>query len=182
VVQSQRTTVDYPTNNPLASQLRMVAQIIAGNLGTRVFCVQLGGFDTHATQFNQQAMLLGQLGDALSAFEKDLAAIGKQDDVLVLTFSEFGRRVAQNGSNGTDHGTAEPIFLIGTGVTAGLHGAYPSLHDLDDNGDLRFSTDFRSVYAAILKDHLGVDPTPVLAGNFASADVFRRASPAGIHL
>jgi uncharacterized protein (DUF1501 family) len=168
---SHRTSVDYPTNNPLAAQLRMVAQIIAGDLGTMVFCVQLGGFDTHATQFNQQALLLGQLGDALSAFEQDLAAIGKQDDVLVMTFSEFGRRVAQNGSNGTDHGTAEPIFLIGTSVAAGLHGVYPRLRDLDDNGDLRFSTDFRSVYAAVLGDHLGLDPTPVLAGNYASDEV-----------
>jgi uncharacterized protein (DUF1501 family) len=97
----------------------------------------------------------------------------------VLTFSEFGRRVAQNGSNGTDHGTAEPIFLIGTSVVAGLHGMYPSLHDLDDNGDLRFSTDFRSVYAAVLEDHLGLDPTPVLAGNYASADTILGATPSG---
>jgi uncharacterized protein (DUF1501 family) len=167
---SHRTAVEYPTSNPLASQLQMVAQIIAGNLGTRVFCVQLGGFDTHAVQFNQQAMLLGQLGDALSAFERDLAAIGRQDDVLVIAFSEFGRRVAQNGSNGTDHGTAEPLFVVGTSVVAGLHGVYPSLHDLDDNGDLRFTTDFRGVYAAVLKDHLGVNPTPVLAGTYECGD------------
>jgi uncharacterized protein (DUF1501 family) len=151
----------------------MVAQIIAGNLGTRVFSVQLGGFDTHAAQFNQQANLLGQLGDALNAFEQDLAAMGKQDQVVVMTFSEFGRRVAQNGSNGTDHGTAEPMFVIGPSAAPGLYGAYPSLEDLDSNGDLKFGTDFRNVYAAVLHDYLGVDPTPVLAGTYEPVNVIR---------
>ncbi|MBV9544231.1 MAG: DUF1501 domain-containing protein [Chloroflexi bacterium] len=161
-----KTPVEYPTNSPIAEQLRMVAQIIAGDLGTRVFSVQLGGFDTHAAQSNQQANLLGQLSDALTAFVSDLEAMGKQDDVLIMTFSEFGRRVAQNGSNGTDHGTAEPMFVIGRGVQAGLHGTYPSLQDLDDNGDLKFSTDFRQVFASVLQDHLSVDPAPVLTGDY----------------
>jgi len=166
--------VSYPAANPLATQLQMVAQIIAGDLGTRVFSVQLGGFDTHATQFDQQANLLGQLGDALALFQRDLAAIGKQDNVVMVTFSEFGRRVAQNGSNGTDHGTAEPMFVIGTSVVPGLYGSYPQLEDLDGNGDLKFSTDFRNVYAAILRDHLGVDPAPVLAGTYEPVSVIRR--------
>jgi uncharacterized protein (DUF1501 family) len=165
--------VSYPENNALASQLQMVAQIISANLGTRLFSVSLAGFDTHAAQFNQQAGLLSQLGDALDAFERDLEAMGKQDDVLVMTFSEFGRRVAQNGSAGTDHGTAEPMFLIGNGVQPGLHGTYPSLQDLDDNGDLKFSTDFRSVFAAVLQDHLGAEPTPILAGNYEPVRVIR---------
>jgi uncharacterized protein (DUF1501 family) len=168
-----RSPVEYPTNNPLATQLQMVGQVIAGNLGTRVFSVQLGGFDTHAAQFNQQANLLGQLGDALDAFVKDLAAMGKQDDVVIMTFSEFGRRVAQNGSNGTDHGTAEPMFVIGSPVTPGLYSTYPSLQDLDDNGDLKFSIDFRNVYAAILQDHLGTDATPVLAGVYTPLNVIK---------
>jgi uncharacterized protein (DUF1501 family) len=90
-----------------------------------------------------------------------------------MTFSEFGRRAAQNGSNGTDHGTAEPMFVIGRTANAGLHGAYPSLQDLDDNGDLKFSTDFREVYAAVLHDHLGIDPAPVLAGSYAPVGVVR---------
>jgi uncharacterized protein (DUF1501 family) len=90
-----------------------------------------------------------------------------------MTFSEFGRRVAQNGSNGTDHGTAEPMFVIGSRVTAGLHGAYPSLDDLDDNGDLKFWVDFRNVYAAILRDHLGVDPAAVLAGAYEPVSVLK---------
>ena len=167
--------VTYPENNPLARQLQMVAQIISANLGTRLFSVQLAGFDTHAQQFNQQANLLRELDEAVDAFEQDLAAMGKQDDVVVMTFSEFGRRVAQNGSNGTDHGTAEPMFLIGSSKTVqpGLHGTYPSLDDLDDNGDLKFSTDFRSVFAAVLRDHLGTDPAPVLAGSFDPLGVIR---------
>jgi uncharacterized protein (DUF1501 family) len=170
---SYHSPVTYPTNNPLAAQLEMVAQIIAGNLGTRVFSVQLGGFDTHAAQFNQQANLLGQLGDALLAFEQDVAAMGKQDDVVVMSFSEFGRRVSQNGSNGTDHGTAEPMFIVGTRVTPGLYSTYPSLADLDDNGDLKFSTDFRNVYASVLRDHLGANPEPVLAGAYEPVNVIR---------
>jgi uncharacterized protein (DUF1501 family) len=168
-----RSAVEYPANNALAAQLQMVAQIIAGNLGTRVFSVQLGGFDTHAAQFNQQANLLGQLGSALNAFAQDLAAMNKQNDVLVMTFSEFGRRVAQNGSNGTDHGTAEPMFLVGPTVAPGLYGTYPSLEDLDDNGDLKFGIDFRNVFAAVLQNHLGVDPAPVLAGTYEPVAVVR---------
>jgi uncharacterized protein (DUF1501 family) len=167
--------VDYPTDNPLAAQLHMVAQIIAGNLGARVFSVQIGGFDTHAGQLNQQAGLLTQLGDALDAFVQDMAAMGKLDDVVLMTFSEFGRRVAQNGSNGTDHGTAEPMFIIGSGVSRGLHGAYPSLEDLDGNGDLKFGVDFRNIYAAILRDHLGIDPIPILAGAYDPLGVLLKA-------
>jgi uncharacterized protein (DUF1501 family) len=163
--------VTYPADNPLAAQLQMVAQIIAGNLGTRLFSVQIGGFDTHAAQPNQQARLLRQLSDAVEAFVQDLSAMGKLDDVLILSFSEFGRRVAQNGSNGTDHGTAEPLFVIGRGIRPGLHGLYPSLEDLDDNGDLKFTTDFRAVFAAVLQTHLGIDPTGVLAGSYVPLDV-----------
>jgi uncharacterized protein (DUF1501 family) len=165
--------VQYPANNPLAAQLQMVAQIIAGNLGARVFSVQLGGFDTHAAQFDQQANLLLQLGEALNAFEQDLAAMGKQNEVLLMTFSEFGRRVAQNGSNGTDHGTAEPMFVIGSRVAPGLYGTYPPLEDLDDNGDLKFNTDFRNVFAAVLRDHMGLDPAPVLAGSYDPVGVIK---------
>jgi uncharacterized protein (DUF1501 family) len=170
---SYRSPVSYPENNALATQLQMVAQIISANLGTRLFSVSLAGFDTHAQQFNQQANLLGQLGDAMDAFMRDLEAMGKQDDVLVMTFSEFGRRVAQNGSAGTDHGTAEPMFLIGNPVRPGLHASYPSLQDLDDNGDLKFSTDFRSVFAGVLQDHLGTEPTPILAGSYDPLRVIR---------
>ncbi len=148
--------------------------MIKGDLGTRVFSVSQGGFDAHANQKPTQDRILGQLGDSLDAFMQDLDAIGQQDNVVVMTFSEFGRRAKQNGSDGTDHGTAEPMFVIGNRVRGGLYGAYPSLDDLDGNGDLKFSADFRSVYAGVLKDVVGVaDPSPILMGSFPAIDVLR---------
>jgi uncharacterized protein (DUF1501 family) len=173
VAASYQTPVKYPANNGLANQLKLVGQVIAGNLGTRLFSVSMGGFDTHANQKDTQARLLGQLGDAVDAFMQDLANMGKQDDVTIMTFSEFGRRAKQNGSAGTDHGTAEPMFVIGNYVRGGLYGSYPSLGALDNNGDLQFSADFRSVYAGVLKDVVGVDPAPILAGAFDPLAVMR---------
>jgi uncharacterized protein (DUF1501 family) len=173
VATTYQTPVKYPANNGLATQLKMVAQVIAGNLGTRLFSVGMGGFDTHANQKDNQARLLGQLGDALEAFMQDLANMKQQDNVTIMTFSEFGRRVKQNGSNGTDHGTAEPMFIIGNTIHGGLYGSYPSLGDLDTNGDLKFSADFRSVYAGMLRDIVGVDPTAILAGSFDPLAVLR---------
>jgi uncharacterized protein (DUF1501 family) len=173
VAAAYQTTVDYPANNGLANQLKLVAQVIAGKLGTRLFSVSMGGYDTHANQKPTQDRNLAQLGDALDAFMRDLANIGQQDNVVIMTFSEFGRRVKQNGSNGTDHGTAEPMFIIGNKVQGGLYGTYPSLEDLDDNGDLKFSADFRSVYAGMLKDVVGADPAPILMGDFPPIEVLR---------
>jgi uncharacterized protein (DUF1501 family) len=126
----------------------------------------MGGFDTHANQKVNQDKLFGQMGDAVEAFMQDLANMKRQDDVTIMTFSEFGRRVKQNGSNGTDHGTAEPMFIIGNSVQGGMYGTYPSLSDLDNNGDLKFNADFRSVYAGILRDVVGADPAPILAGSY----------------
>ncbi len=165
--------VAYPANNGLAGQLKTVAQVIAGNLGTRLFSVSMGGFDTHANQKVSQDKLLGQLGDAIDAFMHDLVSMNKQDDVTIMTFSEFGRRVKENGSNGTDHGTAEPMFIIGNKVQGGMYGTYPSLGDLDTNGDLKFNADFRSVYAGILRDVVGADPEPILAGSYDPMAVMR---------
>jgi uncharacterized protein (DUF1501 family) len=173
VAASYQTPVKYPANNGLANQLKTVAQVIAGDLGTRLFSVSMGGFDTHTNQKTNQDKLLGQLGDAVDAFMQDLANMKKQDDVTIMTFSEFGRRVKQNGGNGTDHGTAEPMFIIGNKVQGGLYGTYPSLGDLDNNGDLKFNADFRSVYAGILKDVVGADPVPILAGPYDPIDVVR---------
>ncbi len=173
VAATYTSTVTYPANNGLAGQLKTVAQVIAGNLGTRLFSVSMGGFDTHANQRANQDKLLGQLGDAIDAFMQDLANMKRQDDVTIMTFSEFGRRVKQNGSNGTDHGTAEPMFIIGNTVQGGMYGSYPSLSDLDNNGDLKFNADFRSVYAGILKDVVGVDPVPILAGSYDPIAVMR---------
>ena len=166
VASTYQTPVKYPANNGLANQLKMVAQVIAGNLGTRLFSVSMGGFDTHANQKANQDKLLGQLGDAVDAFMQDLTNMKRQDDVTIMTFSEFGRRVKQNGSNGTDHGTAEPMFIIGNAVQGGMYGTYPSLSDLDNNGDLKFNADFRSVYAGILRDVVGADPSPILSGSY----------------
>jgi len=171
VAATYQTPVKYPANNGLANQLKMVAQVIAGNLGTRLFSVSMGGFDTHANQKVNQDKLLGQLGDAVDAFMQDLANMKRQDDVTIMTFSEFGRRVKQNGSNGTDHGTAEPMFIIGNAVQGGMYGTYPSLSDLDNNGDLKFNADFRSVYAGILRDVVGADPTPILSGSYDPINV-----------
>src|SRR5216683_2578797 len=161
------------TIQALASQLKMVAQVIAGNLGTRLFSVSMGGFDTHTNQHEAQAKLFGQLGDAVDAFMQDLANMKQQDNVTIMTFSEFGRRVKQNGSAGTDHGTAEPMFVIGNKIQGGMYGTYPSLSDLDNNGDLKFNADFRSVYAGILRDVVGVDPAPILAGSYDPIAVLR---------
>jgi len=166
-----RSPVQYPAGNPLANQLQIVAQVIAGNVGARLFSVQMGGFDTHAEQHDDHEALLAQTSAAIAAFQQDMVALNRQDDVVLVTFSEFGRRPLQNGSAGTDHGTAEPMFVLGGRVRGGLYGTYPSLSDLDDNGDLKFSTDFRSVYAGILRDHMGIDPTPVLAGQFDALSV-----------
>ncbi|MGI9145824.1 MAG: DUF1501 domain-containing protein [Chloroflexota bacterium] len=173
VAANYKSPVAYPANNGLASQLKTVAEVIAGNLGTRLFSVSMGGFDTHANQKVNQDKLLGQLGDAIDAFMLDLANMNKQDDVTIMTFSEFGRRVKQNGSEGTDHGTAEPMFVIGNKVQGGMYGTYPSLADLDSNGDLKFSADFRSVYAGILRDVVGADPAPILGGSYDPIAVVR---------
>ncbi|HVZ94244.1 MAG TPA: DUF1501 domain-containing protein [Phycisphaerales bacterium] len=166
--------VQYP-GNPLARQLAMVASMIRHGLETRVYYVSISGFDTHAGQGGAQgghANLLGQVGDSLAAFSKDLKAQGNDGRVLTMTFSEFGRRVAQNGSGGTDHGTAAPMFIMGPMVRPGLTGRHPSLKDLDE-GDLKFGTDFRSVYASILDDWMKTDARKVLGRPFPGTKLIK---------
>ena len=164
------TPVTYPANNGLANQLKMVAQVISADLGTRLFSVSIGGFDTHANQKDRHAQLLTNFSEAVDSFMQDLANMKKQDDVVIMTFSEFGRRAKQNGSSGTDHGTAEPMFVIGNKVRGGIFGTYPSLEDLDRGGDLKFTADFRSIYAGVLQQHVGVDPTPIV-GSYSPVQV-----------
>lgn len=159
------TPVEYP-QTPFANSLKNVAQIIAADLGTRIFYTSLGGFDTHAAQANAHANLLGTAAQAIAAFQRDMERLGKADEVVVMTFSEFGRRAQQNGSAGTDHGTAEPLFVIGGGVRGGIYGQHPSLSDLDATGDIQFHTDFRDVYATVLERWLGGSSTSVLGGRF----------------
>jgi uncharacterized protein (DUF1501 family) len=160
----------YP-QTPFGRGLQLVAQAIVQDLGVRVAYVPYGGFDTHAGQLNQHARLLGGLAEGLAQFRHDLAAHGRSDDVLVVTWSEFGRRVRENGSGGTDHGTAGLMFLLGK-VQGGLHGAPPSLTDLED-GNLRHTVDFRGVYATLLEDWLGVPSEAALGGRFGRLGVLR---------
>ena len=159
----------YPQTG-LAERLRLVARLIDAELPERVYYTELGGFDTHAVQPGTHPALLGELGGAIAAFLADLKARGQGDRVVLMAFSEFGRRVAENGSGGTDHGVAGPLFLAGSKVRAGLLGAAPSLTDLDA-GDLKWSVDFRTVYAALLRNWLGVDDVAVLGERFEPAAV-----------
>jgi uncharacterized protein (DUF1501 family) len=160
----------YPPGQ-LASSLETVAALIAGGLSTRVYYVFQGGYDTHAGQRQRHDRLMADLGGAVAAFQKDLAEQGNADRVLTMAFSEFGRRVRENGTQGTDHGTAGPMFLAGPGVKPGLYGKHPSLADADlDRGDLKFAIDFRSVYAAVLERWLRVPSRPVLGGVFPPVD------------
>ncbi len=149
-----------------SQSLKLVAQMIAAEIPTRVFYVSLGGFDTHAAQANRHAALLQELSQGLAAFHADLKARGHLDRTLVMTFSEFGRRVAENKSSGTDHGTANVMFLLGGGIRPGLHGARPDLSALDESGDLVHRVDFRSIYAAVLGNWFGADADRVLDGRF----------------
>jgi len=154
----------YPAT-PLGRSLSLAAQIIGSNVGTRVLYVQHGSFDTHVGQKATQDRLLGQLSDAIKAFYDDLTAHGNDKRVLTMTFSEFGRRIAENASRGTDHGEGSPLFLVGGGVKGGIYGAYPDLNDTN-MGNLRFQTDFRSVYATVLERWLGRPSGKILRGRF----------------
>ncbi|HEX5398594.1 MAG TPA: DUF1501 domain-containing protein [Verrucomicrobiae bacterium] len=156
----------YP-NSGLANSLKLVARLIGGGLPTRIYYVSQGGYDTHANQLATQQRLLGELGDSVRAFVDDLKAQGNLQRVLVMTFSEFGRRVAENANGGTDHGAAAPMFIVGNKVKAGLLGRYPSLAPQDlFEGDIRYNVDFRSIYAGVLEDWLKTGSVPVLGRQF----------------
>ena len=169
-------TVTYP-NNGLAQALRTVAASLAKGIGTRVFWVQTGGFDTHAGQGNAggggYANLMGTFNDGLLAFYTDLRNQGMLNDTLVLQFSEFGRRITENGSQGTDHGAAGVMMAMGGAVRGGIYGTAASLDPnpanptLENGGaDVRYETDFRAVYAKVLEGWLGTDSVPILGGNY----------------
>lgn len=164
VAANYRPEAEYP-GNALGQKLRTVAEIISSDLGTRLFFVNLDGFDTHSQQLAAHQALLTELSSAVTAFVKDLHGHGLADRVLVVTFSEFGRRVAENGSLGTDHGAASQMFVISPKCKGGVIGKHPSFTDLDD-GDLKFHTDFRSVYATLLDRWLNIPSKPVLGGAF----------------
>jgi uncharacterized protein (DUF1501 family) len=163
LAKNYRPATNYP-GTQLANQLKLIAQMISGELGTRIFFVSLGGFDTHSQQPGAHQALLAELAAAVRAFYADLKGHGLHERVVLATYSEFGRRVKENGSLGTDHGAASQMFVISSGK-GGVYGAHPSLTDLDD-GDLKFHTDFRAVYATLLEKWLGFAAEPVLGARF----------------
>ena len=171
---AQRPLVRYPGSG-LARNLAMIASMIRAGLKTRVYYCDLGGFDTHAGQGGangQHANLLRTFAEAVRAFYADLKAQENDKRVMTMVFSEFGRRVGQNASGGTDHGTAAPMFVFGPMVRAGLHGEHPSMRDLDD-GDLKFRIDFRQVYATVLERWMGAPSKEILEGNYRTLDLVR---------
>jgi uncharacterized protein (DUF1501 family) len=161
----------YPATG-LGGDLRLVARLIKAGFGTRVYYVEQGGYDTHAAQLTTHDRLLGELGGAVRAFLDDLKGAGLAERAAVLCFSEFGRRAAENGSYGTDHGTAGPVFLAGGRVKAGLVGVTPSLGDLE-GGDLKMGIDFRKIYAAVLENWLQLPAPIALGGTFEPVPLFQ---------
>src|SRR6476469_5496685 len=159
------TTANYP-NTELGKNLKTIASLIFSDINTSVYYVSLGSFDTHVNQEAQQQRLFKEMNDAVGSFVKDLTAAGRFNDVLFFTFSEFGRRVSQNASGGTDHGTANNMFLLSGGLKqAGILNAIPDLNDLDQ-GDLKYQVDFKNVYATVLNKWLGADDQKILGKRF----------------
>jgi uncharacterized protein (DUF1501 family) len=159
------TTADYPATE-LGKNLRTIASLIFSDINTKVYYVSLGSFDTHINQEAQQQRLFKEMNDAVGSFIKDLKAAGRFNDVLFFTFSEFGRRVAQNASGGTDHGTANNMLFMSGGLKQkGLINALPDLSHLDE-GDLRYKIDFKNVYATVLNNWLGADDKLILGHNY----------------
>ncbi|MCX6911441.1 MAG: DUF1501 domain-containing protein, partial [Verrucomicrobia bacterium] len=167
---------DYP-QFVLAEELCAIAQLIRADLGVRIFFTELGGgniggFDNHAGQLGNHCSLVHQLSESVAAFIRDLQRDKLHERVLLMTFSEFGRSVRENGRRGTDHGLAQPVFLAGGRLKGGLCGAHPSLTDVDKDG-LKFHTDFRRVYATALDRWLGLDSRGVLNASFEPLDVLK---------
>lgn len=158
----------YPKHS-LAGKLKNVAALIASGQKTRVYFVSHGGFDTHANQVQKHSLLLKQLSESMSAFQKDLVAHGLENQVMTMTFSEFGRRPSENDNRGTDHGTAAPLFVMGSKTKGGVYGDPPSL-DLEPNQDLTYSTDFRSVYGTVVDRWFENDSSKILQGKFPNIE------------
>ncbi|MHB8330067.1 MAG: DUF1501 domain-containing protein [Acidimicrobiales bacterium] len=159
------------TTSVLSQQLDLVTKMIEGGVPTKVYAVSFGGFDTHTDETATQKALLGELDQAVSGFLGQVATAPHNRPVVVLVHSEFGRRVAGNASGGTDHGTANVVFMAGSMVKGGLYGDPPSLTKLDENENLVFTMDFRSVYATVLSGVIGVDPKNLLGGSFSSLPI-----------
>ena len=176
----------YPAGNDVAERLKIVARLIAGGLDTPIYVISQKGYDTHAQQDSggtpRHTQLLGRLSDAITAFFADLKLFGQQNRVAVMTLSEFGRRLEANGTAGTDHGTAAPMFFIGPEVHGGVHGANPNLSDLDRVGDIKHEFDFKQTYASVLRQWFGVNESStslILKGDWQTLPLFTQA-PVGV--
>ena len=164
--------VEYRTDS-LSQNAKSIAQVFLASLGTRVYYTQHGSFDTHSGELPTHASLWDDVAGAVGSLMDDLKEHGREDDAAILVFSEFGRRIKDNGT-GSDHGSGGVAFLIGGAVNGGLYGEYPSLAEADQiQGDLRPNNDFRSTYSAILDKWLGLDPAPIVNGQFEQFDLFR---------
>ncbi|MCH8114941.1 MAG: DUF1501 domain-containing protein [Chloroflexi bacterium] len=165
--------VEYPEDNPIAQSLKGIAQVMSADLGTRIYYAAHGSFDTHTNELVNHALLWDQVSTAVACFWEDVGQLGKGDETVIWMFSEFGRRIADNGA-GTDHGSGGAAFVIGDSVKGGLYGDYPKLALSDQlDGDVRFNTDFREVYATLLEDVLGIESEPVLKQKFSTLDLIR---------
>jgi uncharacterized protein (DUF1501 family) len=173
LTRSHQSPTPYPANE-FGSGLKTIAAMIAGGLPTRVYYVALGGFDTHVQQLNRHDALMKQLSDGLGAFWQDLKQQKNNDRVLLMTFSEFGRRVVANASNGTDHGAAAPMFVMGSSIRQGIVSRHPSMTDLDQ-GDLKYVVDFRSVYASVLQNWLNTPSKPILGDQYPLLPLVKNA-------
>jgi len=168
------STIEYQADVPIAQSLRDISQVMLADLGTRVFYTQHGGYDTHAGELDNHAKLWNDLSAAVNDFLADLDEHERGDDAVVMIFSEFGRRIRDNGS-GTDHGSGGVAFILGNSVKGGFYGEYPSLDPSEQvEGDMRFNNDFRGTYATLLDQWMGIDPYTILNDHYEQFDLIRR--------
>ncbi len=168
-----RSSVEYG-DNMIAQQMKDIAQVMCADVGTRIFYTQHGSYDTHSGELLNHATLWDELSNAVGDFFADLEEHGREDDAIVMVFSEFGRRIDDNGS-GTDHGSGGVAFVMGNPVKGGFYGDYPSLEPRDQvEGDMAYNNDFRGLYATLLDGWMGIDPNPVLGGNYEQFDMVAR--------
>ena len=163
------STIEYAAN-PLAQNMKSIAQVFLADLGTKVFYTQHGSFDTHSGELLTHSKLWNEVSSSIGDFYDDLREHGREDEVVILVFSEFGRRIKDNGS-GTDHGSGGVAFVIGGDVKGGLYGQYPSLKEADQlEGDLHYNNDFRSTYSTVVERWFGLDSVPIVNGTFEQFD------------
>ena len=167
------TSTVYGSKNSLAASLQLTAEMIVTQPSVKICHVVLGGFDTHQDEDTRQSALLSYVDSAVSAFMQDIANHGMADRVVLMTWSEFGRRVVENGGKGTDHGAAAPVFVVGKPVKGGVFGEQPSLTKTVDSGNLQYNVDFRSVYQTLIRDWLQADSVSVLGASFPELPIIQ---------